>query len=530
MKKLWLWCLLCSTSVFAQGPEQYTLSFEPVSIPEMVGVQSFSYARSGDEILVLGGRLDGLHQRMPNASFDAAGHNDQLIVINISTKQVWKTKVAGSGLDLDLSEQLKATNHCFFQVNDSLMLIGGYGIRTLADDHATFTTALYFSVSEVIAAVKKNQLSNALFQRFENDKFAVCGGQLNHINNTWYLVGGHRFDGRYNPRNGPSFVQEYANEVRMFTMDQGKPNFQKTTRNVELLHKRDYNLVKVPTPEGSYELLALSGVFQQDFDLPFQTTTRISADGSVRLQANFRQFYNHYECPELVVYDPTSKTTHLFMMGGIAQYYDTLGIPLQDDNVPFVSTVTRLSILPDGKMEEWLLEGTMPTLLGAGSAFIPNKGASWDGAIYRWDTTDPESLDLGYLVGGIVPNARNVFWINEGMESKAVPTVYRVRLVKAKTKGRLNTYASNPLNVEFLKHGKKNRYMVFFDLQEDAPVTVTFTDHSGKVFHQKTKKFKKGTQYWKTFLPKEKGVYLVKVYTEQNGWAQEWEQFIFVDE
>jgi len=530
MKKLWLWCILLGNSVFAQGPEQYTLSFEPLSIPEMVGVQSFSHARSGDEILIIGGRLDGLHQRMPNASFDAAGHNDQLIVINVTSKQVWKTKVTGVGLDLDLSEQLKATNHCYYQLKDSLMMIGGYGIRTSADDHATFTTALYFSVPEVIEAVKKNQLNNALFQRFENEKFAVCGGQLNYINKRWFLVGGHRFDGRYNPRNGPSFVQEYANELRMFTMDQGKPNFQDPIRNEELLHKRDYNLVKIPTPAGSYELLALSGVFQLDFDLPFQATTRISADGSLRLQTNFRQFYNHYECPEWVVYDSTAKTSHLFMMGGIAQYYDTLGIPLQDDNVPFVSTLSRLTILPDGRIEEYLLDGEMPALLGAGSAFIPNKGSSWDGAVYHWDNTDLESLDLGYLVGGIVPNARNIFWINEGMESKAVSTVYKVRLIKAKTKARLNTYASNPLNVELLKHGKKDRYMVFFDLQEDAPVTVIFTDPSGKVFHQKTKKFKKGTHYWKTFLPKKKGVYRIKVYTEQNGGKQEWDQYIFIDE
>jgi hypothetical protein len=530
MKKIWLWCLIAGTSAFAQGPESYTLSFEPVPIPEMVGVQSFSYARSGDEILIMGGRLDGLHQRMPNASFDAAGHNDQLIVLNVATKQVWKTKVTESALDLDLSEQLKATNHCFYQHKDSLMLIGGYGIRTSADDHATFTTALYFSVPDVIAAVKANQLTNSLFERFESDQFAVCGGQLNRIDNTWYLVGGHRFDGRYNPRNGPSFVQAYSSEVRMFEWKHGKPHFLKHVKDEELLHKRDYNLVKIPVAIGGYELLALSGVFQVDFDLPFQTTTRIAVDGSASLQANFRQFYNHYECPEIVVYDPTTKTSHLFMMGGIAQYYDTLGIPLQDDNVPFVSTLTRLSVLPNGKMEEWLLAGSMPELLGAGSAFVSNKGVSWDANIYHWDTTDPQSIDMGYLIGGIVPKARNVFWINEGMESKAVSTVYRVRLIKTDTKPRLNTYASNPLNVELLKHGKKDRYMVFFDLQEDAPVTVTFTDPNGKVFHQKTKKFKKGTNYWKTFLPKEIGVYRVKVETEQNGWKQEWDQFIFVDE
>lgn len=530
MKNLWLWYVLSSTAVFAQGPEQYTLSFEPLPIPEMVGVQSFSYARSGDEVLILGGRLDGLHQRMPNASFDAAGHNDQLIVLNMVTRQVWKTKVTGSALDLDLSEQLKATNHCFYQQNDSVMLVGGYGIRTAADDHATFTAAVYFSVSAVIDAVKTGQLSNDLFQRFEDNQFAVCGGQLNKIGNTWFLVGGHRFDGRYNPRNGPSFVQSYTNAARRFELRGQKIHFLDAITHEEWLHKRDYNLVKVPAANNSYELLALSGVFQVDFDLPFQTITRIGADGSLSLQPTFRQFYNHYECPEVVVHDPSTKRTHLFMMGGIAQYYDTLGMPLQDDNVPFVSTLSRLDVLPDGKIEEWLIDGAMPQLLGAGSAFVPNKGSSWDGAIFQWDTTAPDSLFVGYLIGGIVPKARNIFWVNEGMESVAVPTVYSVRLVKSTTMGRLNTYATNPLNVELLKHGKKDRYMVFFDLQEDAPVTVTFTDPNGIVFHQKTKKFKKGTNYWRTMLPKEKGVYQVRVNTEQNGWTQEWKQFLFVDE
>jgi hypothetical protein len=517
-----------SFSVFGQDPSMFTLRFEPVSIEGMIGVQSFSYAKNGDEILIIGGRLDGLHQRMSGVSFDAAGHNDQLIVVNLATKTVWKTPVASCSLPF--AEQLKATNHCFTQKGDTMVLIGGYGISTAADDHATFASALRFSVSNTIAAVKNNAVSDALFQREVSDSFAVCGGQLHYINDVYYLVGGHRFDGRYNPRNGPSFTQTYTSAVRRFKWINGRPAFLPSITNSNLLHKRDYNLVKVPQGENSYELLALSGVFQEDADLPFQTTTRINEAGEVRLQPNFRQFYNHYECPEIVVYDPSTKTSHLFMMGGIAQFYDTVGKIIQDNNVPFVSTLARVVVQPDGSMEEWLLAEKMPTLLGAGSAFIPNNAAFWKQNSLQWTTSMPKELELGVLVGGIVPDAKNIFWVNNGKESKAVPTIYRVYLTQTSQTQKRNLKANDPLNVDILKHGKKNQYMVFFDLKTAAKVRVTYINTSEEVIYTKEKKVKAGTSYWKTFLPKKNGIYRIIVQTTTGDQINEWEQFLFIDE
>lgn len=178
----------------SQKNQFYSIQFDPIVIPEFMGVQSFAVGRSGDELLLIGGRLDGLHRRQPWASFDSAGHNNQLIVLNLVTKQQWKKTVAD--LPVDLADQLKATNHCATQVGDSLYLVGGYGISRSKNDHITFPSAVALSVSATIQAIKNQHVSEQLFQVIQHDNFAVTGGQLQTIGKTFYLVGGHRFDGR----------------------------------------------------------------------------------------------------------------------------------------------------------------------------------------------------------------------------------------------------------------------------------------------------------------------------------------------
>ena len=50
----------------------------------------------------------------------------------------------------------------------------------------------------------------------------------------------------------------------------------------------------------------------------------------------------------------TTKCTQFFF-GGIAQYYDSLGILVQDNNVPFVKTIARVTRDASGTMAEYKL-------------------------------------------------------------------------------------------------------------------------------------------------------------------------------
>jgi hypothetical protein len=60
----------------------FNIYIEPISIPNVSGLQSYAFGQHDGKWLILGGRLDGLHRRQPFAAFDIAGHNTQLIVID----------------------------------------------------------------------------------------------------------------------------------------------------------------------------------------------------------------------------------------------------------------------------------------------------------------------------------------------------------------------------------------------------------------------------------------------------------------
>jgi hypothetical protein len=520
------WCSVLFSIIcfcgFSQDLSQSKVVFEPIQIQDWMGVQSFASGVVGDEVLIIGGRLDGLHKRQPWASFDSAGHNNQLMVLNLKTRQIWKTSL--NVLPDTLADQLKATNHCVYQENEQLLLVGGYGISTRHNDHVTFSAAIRLSIPTVINAVKNNQLLVSNFEQANHAFFAVTGGQLTKFNNHYYLVGGQLFDGRYNPRNGPTFVQVYTNAIRVFDWEK-EVNWLPGIDNEELLHKRDYNLQKVIDASGKEVLVAFSGVFQQDVDLPFQEATIITEDSIYELR-HFRQFFNQYECADISFYNPEKKQTDVLFFGGIAQFYDSLGVIYQDDNVPFTKNIARVHF-EENAPTEWLLNEEMPALIGAGTAFVPSNSSNWKNGIY-WCDGSVDTVDLGYLVGGIISTSRNVFWINEGNESAAIPTIYRVKLVPNTTPHRLNNYGVSTLNVNFYRQSLSDPYYLTFSLKKPSKMKLTVLDYTGKTVVSKQKKYKTGTWRIDRAVPKTPGKYRIILDCQQNPFLR-WEQGLVVE-
>ena len=98
----------------------FDIAIDSIEIPQLGGLQSYSVAQANGKWLIIGGRLDGLHQRQPWASFDRAGNNTQLVVIDPISKEKWTAPL--TSLSQNLQEQLSATNMAFYQVEDDLFL------------------------------------------------------------------------------------------------------------------------------------------------------------------------------------------------------------------------------------------------------------------------------------------------------------------------------------------------------------------------------------------------------------------------
>lgn len=502
----------------------YSVVLEPITIDNLGGIQSYAHGQHDGQWLIVGGRLDGLHQRQPFASFDLAGHNDQLIVVDPVLQQRWVASL--ETLPAVIQEQLRSTNMEFYQEGDYLYVLGGYGYSNLENDHTTFGQITAIDVPGIMAAIKTNADLNPHIRQEAVADFAVTGGQLNKIEDTYYLVGGQKFIGRYNPHgpdHGPGFFQEYTNQIRRFQLvDDGEDltitMLEPITDTVNL-HRRDYNLAAQVMPDGSQGLTLFSGVFQYVQDLPFLSSVNITEEG-YQVQDNFEQYFNHYHCAHISLYSASANEMHTVFFGGMAQYYQEGGNLMQDDNVPFVNTIARVSRTADGTMTEYKLAEEMPALLGSGAEFIALPGLPmYENGVLQMDQLTADTMELGYIFGGISSSAPNIFWINDGTQSVANNVIYRLKLVK-----NINTFTEEitdgDLDLNVFPNPTSGMFTIQLNVRFSTAVSVSLRDIEGKVVVTDTiQDVQPGTFTWKNQItpPLTAGVYFLTVATDDQS-------------
>jgi len=472
------------------GPFSFKLN--PVAVDELPGIQSFAHAQYGDQWVIIGGRLDGLHQRQPFASFDLPNRNNQITIVNPSTKTVSKTSLVA--LSPSIREQLSSTNMQYFQEGRYLYLTGGYGYSETKGDHITFPYITAVDVVGLLEAITNNQSIAPYFRQQLDEKFAVSGGDLEKIGEEFYLVGGHRFDGRYNPMgpdHGPGFSQAYTNAIRKFTIQDNGTTFtilhKDEVIDERLLHRRDYNVAPQIFPDGQEGLTAFSGVFQKDVDLPFLTAVNISATKHEE-QPDFFQYFNHYHCAHIPAYSAKDNEMHTIFFGGIAQYYQENEVLIQDNAVPFVKTIARVTRDQNGIIKEYKHAEEMPGYLGAGSEFIPlpNIPVSENGVILL-DEVEGDSILIGYIYGGIHSSAKNIFFINTGNQSDASATLFEVYLIKSETTSNqeVNPQSHASFGLQVFPNPTSQHLSLKFHVSTPGEVALTIRQGDGRLVLEK---------------------------------------------
>lgn len=483
-------CIITFTVSYSQtAPFEITL--EPINIPNLGGIQSYAFGQANGKWLIVGGRLDGLHRRQPWASFDVAGHNNQLIVVDPVSLQKWSAPL--SSLPTAIQEQLSATNMEFYQENDYLYCIGGYGYSATANDHTTFDKLTAIKVPDVINAIINNTSYSNFFRQITDPQFQITGGRLRKINNTFYLLGGQKFIGRYNPmgpNNGPGFIQEYTNSIRKFNLtDNGTTiNITHLTPHIDNtnLHRRDYNAEPQILPNGTEGITMFSGVFQHTVNLPFLNSVTVDANGYT-VNNTFQQYYNHYHCPTLPIYSAIDNEMHTIFFGGIAQFYDNAGTLVQDDNIPFVNTIARVTRDNTGNMAEYKLPIVMPSLLGAGAEFIPNLNfPKFHNEVFKLDSVTTSSTLIGYIYGGISSSQPNIFFTNDGTQSSATNQIFKVKIKKTSSLSMddLNESSIDNLNLLIYPNPNDGLLKISFNLAQKENVNITIHDIKGTLINK----------------------------------------------
>jgi len=398
------------------------------------GVQSFAWGRDDQgNVLIAGGRTDGLHRRQPFATFDPSGNNTNLMVFHPDQGLLAQASV--TGLATGIAEQLQSTNMNFQQVGAHLILTGGYGWSATQGAFVTHDKLTVIDVPGVIQAIINQQPINPYIRQATDARVQITGGYLEEMNDTLYLVGGQLFEGAYNPMgptHGPGFTQQYANSIKAFQVDnltQGTPaiiHYRETVDSVNL-HRRDYNLGLGLRPNGAPYLTAFSGVFQYTADLPWLDVVEISNSAQYSIPQGFEQKLNQYHTAHVGIWDSLSGTMHTVFFGGIGRYYPGPNGDLIDDtDVPFVNTISMVTRTSAGTWHESYFDALMPAYQGAGSEFIPNLSAAYHShhpvftpPVAPTPPVTPDTVLLGWVMGGIHSSAQNIFFINTGAESWA---------------------------------------------------------------------------------------------------------------
>ncbi len=497
--------LIFSLSVLGQSDFNYEVSLVPVTVTDLPGLHSYAFAQNDGKWLIIGGRKDGLHARQPFNSFPATQNNTDIFVVNVENNQFWSSSV--NDLPVNIKNQLQSTNMNFHQDDDTLYIIGGYGSSGTSNVYVTYPFLTSVDVPGLMQAVESNESIAPYFKQIEDSIFAVTGGHLEKLGGIFYLVGGHRFDGRYNPVNNPTFTQEYTNQIRKFSIDNSSTqlsfdNYSAITDPVHL-RRRDYNLLPQIFPDGEQGFTISSGVFQINANLPFLYPVDIREDNYTPI-TSFNQYLSNYHSAVACLYDSINNNMHSIFFGGMSQYYYQDGNLIQDDLAPFVKTISRVTRDTNGNLTEYQLPVEMPDLEGASSEFIPNLNlVHYPNDVFKLSVINQDHFMIGHVLGGIGSLSLNPFSDNQtDLMTSASSNIYEVWLtVNPLSTNEFEIDGDNPYDITVFPNPFENEFVAKFYTDNPVKVSYFITNSNGQILlNSEAKSFATGENTLKITL------------------------------
>jgi len=474
----------------AADSRPYLITVKPAENQPAPALHSFALAVHDGKWLIVGGRTNGFHRTsQPESTFPSRFSNDQLYVVDPAGNRLWK-----AALPAKHRLQLRATNMGYYQDQDVLYLVGGYGSRTEKDgkgDYHTFPTLTAIRVPQIIAAIisgNQEKIADSVSSTTDN-RMQVTGGGLQKLGDRFYLVFGQNYDQKYKG----AITGQYTFEVRHFRIrfdghDLAIEDPQSITDPAgpgpdSQYRRRDLNVVPAVRSDGTLGITAYGGVFTKGGG-PWRRPVYIDRGANGQIQVNvdkaFEQRMCQYDCARLMMFDPLSRTMYTTFFGGITYYYYNAQGELEESNLrnfmPFTGAITTVTRQANGKTVE-IPQGPadgLPGLLGAEAVFIPLDGIPR--FQNRADILDFSKLlargkiKIGYLYGGIRALEPQV---TEKDPSFASGKIFEVFLEAVQHQGRDDA-------VEGIKDGN-NRLSAAF-ARHDAPAAADVYSGDARLF------------------------------------------------
>jgi hypothetical protein len=491
---------------------------------ETPGWHTFSIGHHESDWLILGGRVDGMHGVQPSQAYTAQDRNQVLTVLDPVSGQQWSAPMP-TDWPLELQDFLMSASQQFYQSEDNLLIIGGYGFSYATNSKITHPYAAMIDVPATIEAIK-NGMALPMPVWKTDQMFAVCGGRLLSLDNEYYLVGGHRFDGAYNNLNLPTYTQTYTNQVRRFSLQSADNQFVITDYDTLMtdpvhLRRRDYNLVPQVDVNGQNGMTIFSGVFQPDHNLPYLYPVHINGSGYEPM-TSLTQTFNHYHCVTIPMSNAADNTMTTWFLGGLSRYYTGLNGLVDDTLIAFVPTVGAMRRDAANQWTEWAQTENLPKRMGSGAEWLINPALPLDlyGQIIRADLLpEADSILLGWMLGGLDADYENPFSNNDIYSTRALKKLYEIWFIAQDSTNAVQSPAqTSPLTCT-VNTDSETTVKIRTTSPETGNLYWYIQDSQGKIMHKGQIQATIGTQ--NMILPTElsKGWYRLTVHLDGKYWT-----------
>ena len=409
------------------------VSLSPAPLPNIHSVAAGMW--EGHWIL-MAGRTNGLHGMTGQNGFDPVYENREVWVIDPLGRRSWRKSLESSpasGLSPDQVDSLSAVNTEFYQDDDTLFVVGGYGFKRSVNDYRTYDTLTAIDLPGLVAWVKAAPGEEATMARdhikqIKDSYFQVTGGSLEKMGDEFQLIFGQDYPGRYRP----NFNGTYTRQVRRFkvTLDaEGVPTVPLSSRLAtpvnEFFRRRDLNVVPLVERTGLNEFeekaVVLSGVFTPENGV-WTVPVLVGAGGSVVMDPpeaddTLKQGFQVYHCAKASLYHRVTDESHCLLLGGLTVLERNLsdGTYTRDDRVPFTNQCSVVVRDGAGQFRQYWLPTRFPLIesnglelrFGTNAEFFPSPDLPQLAPKVLELASMTGEVVIGHIFGGIFADAGN---------------------------------------------------------------------------------------------------------------------------
>jgi hypothetical protein len=195
----------------------------------------------------------------------------------------------------------------------------------------------------------------------------------------------------------------------------------------------------------------------------------------------FNQYLSQYHNACVSLYSADAQQTHALFFGGMSQFYYQNDVLVEDQLVPFVKTVSRVTRFADGGMAEFRLPVEFDAFRGASAEFFPAEDVPVDAGtgLVLLDEITADSFTLGYVVGGINSGQLNPFSVNQTSSTSASSVVFEVRLTRTTVSVGTPVVNESAPEVTVYPNPVEGVFHIGFALNAPIDVAVMLTDTKG---------------------------------------------------